>query len=184
MLNLYSFPESVKAFESSGAVIKIRGGDGITSKYMVLIEASKAFLNLLKKLMLPSIIDFLKLLIMGNDMEIIWTKEIDALLSIGYYLGDFGIRNWGLSKQQVFQALQQFDESQVAIIGGDVFEEINGNIQPKYDNWYCETYPEETSKEFITRSLKETKFFIENYKINEASKIYYVLVLEINKVIT
>ena len=51
-----------------------------------------------------------------------------------------------------------------------------GEIQSTYDNWYSEQAHNEPNSEFISRSNKEAKKYIENYRISNPDRIFFAFV--------
>ncbi len=111
-------------------------------------------------------------------MNINTLKQINKLLKKGHSLQGIGINNWAFSKEHALNILDRFEELQVIILGGDVLELINGNFQHNYDNWYCNKLPNETDLEFARRSSIVAREYIENYSIDDVSKILFSFVLE------
>lgn len=105
-------------------------------------------------------------------------KQIDELLKRGHYLSGVGINNWAFSKEGALEILNQFEELQVCILGGDVCELTNSIIQPNYDNWYCNRLSNEGDIEFSKRSIKKAKDYITNYNVNDSSQIFFAFVLD------
>ncbi len=112
-------------------------------------------------------------------MKNLWTKEVDQILSVGHQLKDIGLHNWALTKKQVLNVLEKLNSMQVAILGGDVCQNIEGVIKPNYDSWYCEQLPSEPKDIFIKRSIAKAKKYIEEYSIKQSDEIYFVLVPDV-----
>jgi len=112
------------------------------------------------------------------QMKNIWSKKTEEILKKGKSLFDIGVNNWALTKVEVITAIDEFSSQHIPILGGDVYEVINGVFQSNYDNWYCEPLPEETRSEFVNRSVNKAKKYIEDYKAKELDKIFFVLVPE------
>src|SRR5688572_4692784 len=108
----------------------------------------------------------------------IWSNEIDGILSQGVFLGAVGIENWALSYEEVLNALNQLLVLQIPILGGYVCELIDGVIQHNCDNWHCDKLPDELNVDFVNRSNKKAKEYIENYMSKNNNKIFFVLVPE------
>ncbi|PHS10573.1 MAG: hypothetical protein COA88_02170 [Kordia sp.] len=108
-----------------------------------------------------------------------WSTEIDEFFAIGYNLHELGVNNWALKKHEALTALKQLLILQVPILGGDVYEKHNGNIQQNYDNWYCNKLDDESKIDFIDRSIKIAIDYIENYNIQDEEFILFTLVPEI-----
>lgn len=109
-------------------------------------------------------------------METVWSNKIIEILKVGHSLEYVGVHNWALTKSQALNVLEQFLNSEISIPGGDVYENINGIIQSNYDNWYCEPLPSETKSNFVKRSIKKAKTYIEEYKPKQSDMIFFVLV--------
>lgn len=108
-----------------------------------------------------------------------WSKEIEAILSEGRSLIDVGIYNWAFTKSAALAAIERLASIGVPILGGDVYEIINGILQSNYDNWYCDPLADETEGEFLDRSLTKAEGYIKAYHAKEPDKIFFVLVPKI-----
>jgi hypothetical protein len=108
-------------------------------------------------------------------MEIVWSKKIDEILKIGQPLDNVGVHNWALTKIQALNVIDQFLDYNVAILGGDVYENIDGIIQSNYDSWFCDPLPGETGDDFTQRSIKVARTYIGEYKL-KGDKIFFVIV--------
>ncbi len=111
--------------------------------------------------------------------NIVWSNKVDEILSNGIYLEPIGIKNWALPQQEALQALSQFVELQIPILGGDVCEIVNGTIQYNYDNWYCDRLPTESHLDFVSKSIGKAREYIEHYDIREPDKIFFAFVPEV-----
>ncbi|MFL5811571.1 MAG: Imm40 family immunity protein [Flavisolibacter sp.] len=105
-------------------------------------------------------------------------KEIEEVLKVGTPLFDVGVHNWALTKSQVMLAIERLRSLEIPILGGDVYEIINGVLQSNYDNWYCDALPDETQKNFVRRSINKAISFIETYKPQDPIEVFFVLVPE------
>lgn len=103
--------------------------------------------------------------------------QINKLLKEGYCLQTIGVKNWAFSKDDALNILNRFEELHVSILGGDVYELINNNIQFNYDNWYSNSLPNETDIEFSERSLKKAREYIINYRVDEQNKIFFSFII-------
>ena len=89
-----------------------------------------------------------------------------------------GVKNWALSKEDAIKALDRFYELQIPILGGDVYENINGVIQCNYDNWYCDRQPNESQLDFASRSIDKARDYINNYNSDNIEQIFFAFVPE------
>jgi hypothetical protein len=82
-----------------------------------------------------------------------------------------------LKKNDAVKAIELLKGSDVAVLGGDVYElENDGYFRPTYDNWYCNKcdYP---SSVFAEKSQEKAMAFLKNY--NETNlNVRYVLVVD------
>lgn len=106
-------------------------------------------------------------------MDIIWSKEVDDILSVGYYLDDIGIRNWALSEVEALVAIERLSEINMPILGGAVLIKENGRLKANYDSWYCIQRNSESKNSFLVRSISESRKYIDDYNINQ--QVYFVL---------
>ena len=111
--------------------------------------------------------------------NIIWSNRVDEILRIGISLEPVRVKNWALSQQEAIQALIQFVELQIPILGGDVYELVNGVIQHSYDNWYCNRLPNEPHLNFVSRSVRKAREYIEHHNASEPDKVFFAFVPEI-----
>jgi hypothetical protein len=111
--------------------------------------------------------------------NIVWSNKIDEIFSNGISLEPLGVKNWALSQQEALWALSQCVELQIPILGGDVCEWGSGAIRYNYDNWCCDKLPNESHIDFVSRSIKKAREYIEHYTINEPNKIFFALVPEV-----
>ena len=109
-------------------------------------------------------------------MAIIWSREADEILRQGYYLGELGVSNWGLTEYQALAAFERFLTLKIPILGGDVYETVNGNIQPNYDSWYCNQLQGEVKDDFVVRSIGVSESYIRNYDKSTVESVLFILV--------
>ena len=107
-----------------------------------------------------------------------WPKNIKSILSAGFYLKSIGINNWALDKEQALTALDEAEEKGIAVLGGDVYEIVEGVPESNYDNWFCEPFEGELFSDFVVRSIDETRKYLENYQYSGNESVKFVLVLK------
>ncbi len=105
-------------------------------------------------------------------------NEINELLKKGHSLDYLGINNWALSKESALEILNRFEESQICILGGDVFELADTIVRPNYDNWYCNRLPDETDIAYLKKSIEKAKDYIMNYNVSNNSQIFFAFVFD------
>ncbi|MDP2890916.1 MAG: Imm40 family immunity protein [Bacteroidota bacterium] len=109
-------------------------------------------------------------------MEPVWSNQIDKILKVGHSLDNVGVQNWALTKDQALNALEQFSTLEISILGGDVYEYVDGIIRSSYDSWYCDSHSGEAKRDFVKRSIEKAKSYIEAYKVEDVNKVFFVFV--------
>jgi len=106
-------------------------------------------------------------------MNYIWNESLDAVLAIGRPLEPLGVRNFALSKASALEALEQLKLLGIAVLGGDVYVDQEGELQNNCDNWYCDPLEGEDNTAFVSRSVALARNYIQSYSFDSA---YFALV--------
>jgi type V secretory pathway adhesin AidA len=84
-----------------------------------------------------------------------------------------------LTKTNAIKALTLLEGTNVAVLGGDVYElESDGYFRPTHDNWYLNK-DDTPSLEFAARSREKAQAYIRNYNETEGLNYRYVFVVDI-----
>ncbi len=105
-------------------------------------------------------------------------EKIESILSRGISLHDMGVNNWALYKEQALLVLEELEGQKLSVLGGDVYELINGLIEPNYDNWYCNKIENEPLTNFVQRSASRAYQYISGYCTESGREPLFVLVVE------
>lgn len=105
-----------------------------------------------------------------------WSEDVKAILSCGISLLKSGISNWALTENQSIHALNEFEKLNIPVLGGDVYEMIEGNLTSNYDNWYCNRNENEELNDFVTRSIIHAREYINNYTNPSGRETFFVFV--------
>lgn len=108
--------------------------------------------------------------------EVIWSTEVDEILSCGNYLGELGVKNWALSKKDAQNAISALFEIGVPILGGDVYYQKNSGIYPGTENWYHQRSSGETIQEFLIRSTEASRAYVMAFNSVDGSNPLFALV--------
>ena len=146
------------------------------------------------------IINFLVLWI--SFLFIILSRNVDFRMKKElWYLGflnqkgrplsvDYQSEEKALSVEDALQAIELLNEEKIAIYGGDIFTEADGELVYAHDilgkefhylNWYCDKLDDEESADYLQRSYDKAKEGImEARKVADrlGKKCYIVLVTE------
>lgn len=107
-----------------------------------------------------------------------WSKKVESIISSGVALHDTGVSNWALSKEQALNALDKFEVEKISVLGGDVYELNDGELESNYDNWYCDREPDESLENYVTRSINKARAYISNYRSQNQKQEMFVFVAE------
>ena len=109
-------------------------------------------------------------------MTMAWSEEVKKILEGGISLSSFGINNWALNKDQAMLAIDEFERHKIPILGGDVYEMVDGYPEANYDNWHCDRNADEELEDFVVRSVDCARDYIESYSNPRGQEVYFVLV--------
>lgn len=108
-----------------------------------------------------------------------YSEFIDFLNGSGVPRTDAEGGEVALKKEDALKALKLLAETDVAILGGDVYElEADGYFRPTYDNWYCNKVDIPLPL-FAERSRETALVYLNNYNEAEGLDIRYVLVVDV-----
>ena len=111
-------------------------------------------------------------------MTMAWSEDVKVILSCGISLSEIGVNNWALTETQALQTLNKLESLESPVLGGDVYEMINGEPESNYDNWYCERNDNEKLSEFVARSINYARQYIGNYKKPSCRETFFVFVAD------
>ena len=89
-------------------------------------------------------------------------------------LESIGVNGIAYTKSEALRIAEEYYNSNIPILGGDVYLFNNGNIKPTYDNWYCNRNNSETSYEYVVRSYQVACDYIKKYPDN--ANIFFSIV--------
>jgi hypothetical protein len=93
----------------------------------------------------------------------------------GRSLREIGCAGVAFARTDILDALESQKGGQVAVLGGDVVEIIDGELQHQhtYDNWHADRGPGEDLIDYIERSIAEAERYIRRYPDPEDGTILY-----------
>ena len=109
-------------------------------------------------------------------METVWSDEVDAIFSVGIFLGNVGVRNWAIPHSNALAVLDRLADIGVGVLGGDVYLKREGTIELSYDNWYCNPEITESDKDFVNRSISYARTYVANYRAAPPNDIFFAFV--------
>ncbi|MBE0437075.1 MAG: hypothetical protein IBX56_14885 [Methylomicrobium sp.] len=107
-----------------------------------------------------------------------WSEDVKKILEGGISLSSVGIDNWALDKNQATLAIDEFERHKIPILGGDVYEMVDGYPEANYDNWYCDRNANEELEDYVARSVGRARDYVESYSSPSGQEAYFVLVAQ------
>ena len=89
-------------------------------------------------------------------------------------LESIGVDGIAYTKSEALRIAEEYYNSNIPILGGDVYLFNNGNIKPTFDNWYCNRNDSETSYEYVVRSYQVACDYIKKYP--DKANIFFCIV--------
>jgi hypothetical protein len=99
------------------------------------------------------------------------------LTSKGVPLDGLGIREVGLSREDALIAIGFLEEKSIPIFGGDVYFRRGLKIETAYANWYSDPVPGEPPSEFLGRTWKRARDYIDDFPRRQDVDPLFVLVV-------
>jgi len=107
----------------------------------------------------------------------IMTEDYAQLLATrGVSLGKLGLVEVALRRDDALGAIRVLKESSVPILGGDVYFEQQGNVEPAYANWYVDRQDAESRKDFADRSCLKAESYVADFPKAMDKQPLFVLV--------
>ena len=88
----------------------------------------------------------------------------EANISKYFSLEEISIDNYAFPYQQAILLVDVLRQSNVHILGGDVYLKLGYSIEISYDNWYCDKKENERDGVFVNRSSMSLKPLSRNTK--------------------
>jgi hypothetical protein len=91
----------------------------------------------------------------------------------GRSLTEIGVAGVAFTREDILRALACLKGSQVAVLGGDVLEIVNGKPRYTYDSWYANRKPDEDLSDYLKRSIAEAEQYVRRFPEPENGLILY-----------
>ena len=98
------------------------------------------------------------------------------LATKGISLQRLGLSDTALRKDDALDAIRVLSGLSVPILGGDVYLERRGSIEPGYANWHADRHDGETEKEFALRSCLKAEDYVGKFPERSGEHPLFVLV--------
>jgi len=101
----------------------------------------------------------------------------EDLIVRAFPLDDLGVSELAWSQADALLVVAGLEDSDVAILGGDVYCKMLSGILPMAENWACERRSSESLKEYAMRSRREARSYIQSFPTSTREGTLFVLVL-------
>jgi hypothetical protein len=91
----------------------------------------------------------------------------------GRSLREIGAAGVAFTREDTLKALDCLKGSQVAVLGGDVLETVDGRLRYTHDSWYANRRPEEDLTDYLKKSIVEAERYIRRFPDPEDGTILY-----------
>ncbi len=108
--------------------------------------------------------------------ETMTVKKYTEILARGRPLTEQGIHGVALTKRDALEAVEVLKKAGVPILGGDVWQMVDGKLQLEYSNWYMDRMDGESEASYAARSIAATVAYLHKFPDAEDGTIFYVLV--------
>lgn len=109
-------------------------------------------------------------------MDQVWSRTTDEILSVGEFLGEAGVRNWALTREQTLLAIAELGSEGIAVLGGDVYKRDGTVFAANGDSWHCDRDPAEDSETYVSRSVETARRYVTRYPTQRSGETYFAVV--------
>lgn len=97
----------------------------------------------------------------------------------GISLEKYGINEVAFDANTALIAISTLKDSNVVILGGDVYQWNDNEAKLTYDNWYIPEYTNQLASIYLENSWEKAEEFINEYREQNGEGFIYSLVLSI-----
>lgn len=98
------------------------------------------------------------------------------LATRGFSLKRLGLVEIALRREDALRAIHTLRELKVSVLGGDVYLEHQGKIEPTFDNWYVDRKESEPHEAFVMRSCVKAESYVVSFPECSGKQLLFVLV--------
>ena len=100
----------------------------------------------------------------------------DELRASAIPLEHLGVCEVAWTRARALDVISALRDSKWAVLGGDVLVQRDGVLRHSYDSWHSDPATDEACPEFVDRSHRESRIYIERFPEKPESPPAYVLV--------
>jgi hypothetical protein len=118
-----------------------------------------------------------RILHMGKNYKLRLPNDFpEELYSSAKSLEHLGISELAWGWESVIKAIKFLCERNYVILGGDVYQLINGSLKSTYDSWYINKNEVKPNNNFVEESMNKAISYINLYHEKNGTGFYYSIV--------
>ncbi|MCP3906839.1 MAG: hypothetical protein GY712_02365 [Oceanicoccus sp.] len=106
------------------------------------------------------------------------SEIIESVSTGGIPLYKYGEACWALTRHQALIALRKLKPTKVGVVGGDMYQLVEGKLEPNGDSWYFAKRHKESDEAYSRRTIDGTRRYILMYENFGVDDTYFTLILE------
>jgi len=100
----------------------------------------------------------------------------EELTNLAKPLNHLGISEIAWDGENAIKVVEFLNKNNYAIIGGDVYKIVDGNLDSTYDSWYFNRNEAKSNQEFLQESMERAITYINQYHEGNGKDYYYSIV--------
>lgn len=105
----------------------------------------------------------------------------EELVNLAKPLEHLGISEMAWDSDNAIKVIELLNKNNYAILGGDVYKMVNGNLDSTYDSWYFNKNETKSNQEFLQLSSNRAIMYINKYNDINGQNYYYSIVFTESK---
>jgi len=105
----------------------------------------------------------------------------EELINLAKPLEHLGISEMAWDRENAIKVVEFLYKNNYAIIGGDVYKIVKGNLDSTYDSWYSNRNEAKSNQDFLQESINRAKAYINQYHERNGRDYYYSIVFTASK---
>lgn len=100
----------------------------------------------------------------------------EDLICLAKPLKHLGISEMAWDWENAIKVIKFLNNNNYAILGGDVYKQVGGDLDSTYDSWYFNREEVKSNQEFLQESMKRAITYISQYYEGNGKDYYYSIV--------
>ena len=91
-------------------------------------------------------------------------EHLEILNKEGHPLHEIGVNEVALPRDAALRAIEALENTDLAVLGGDVYKVVAGKPDLSYDSWYCNSEASESASDYARRSRTVAEQYVRDFK--------------------